>query len=1230
MSGKPTIDEILDEALAIASETDREAYLLKSCGHAPDLLADVRSLIVAAGTVSILDRPLFETGAGLETILGELSPGQIGPYRILKTLGEGGMGSVFLAEQSHPVKRLVALKQIRFGRESDDAFLRFHREQHTLAKLEHPNIARVLDAAGLEGRNSYLVMEYIDGWSISDYCRNNSTTVSERLHLFLESCLAIQHAHQKAVIHRDIKPNNVMVTRIDGRPVVKVIDFGIAKILDNSEHEWEITQNFSGAGKSLSPGTPIYMSPEQLVGSQSQLDTRTDIYSLGALLYVLLTDQLPFDLPANNPESGELRRLISEMEPVRPSTRLARYASSSGTGRDKSVDARLLVALARARELQGDLDCIVLKAMSREPARRYQTVGELMADVQNHLDHKPVTARPASVAYQLTRFAKRHRRSLVAVTAAMGCLVVGLIAALLQANRAARSERSALISEQRMAERSYASDMLLASMAIQKQDSFEVTRKLERYLPQPGETDRRSFDWYLLNRVNSFRSKTISQQEDAVYFLCPLKLSPEVASCGEAGIIRIHHLETGAIRLSIAAGQGEVNGLAVSPDGQSLASAGDDGTIRIWNLSNGEQTGMFQAHKRQAFQVAWSADAQWLATCGNEVDVKLWSARDFSLLETLSSDGKDLECLAVSASGDVAFGAEYGALNVIRPKVLETSPGDQLQQTGGTHWKSGPPGHCSSVAFSPSGALIAAGREDGSVTLQSMLEEEPFFQELHFNDRVKSIAFSPDGQKLAVGKIDGLVTVIPLESTLLKTELKLSELLTDTEGNPATLNNSSVHGEPFLVRSSPPLQNGCLPAGTNQVQLEFSEPLTVADVSDHYSLQIKRLFGDESIVSIVHPSNVAVRGKTIILSFPAATLHTDWEEQLRELTGRTRKISDAHVASLCFADDGSSLIVADENGHIQYLTGLEESHTSEIASDVENFAAAHNGKMVILKEDFSSSLVDLTMSDRSRSVGVEFANHRLQRERFGFSDNGDQLFFLSADESDPDAVLLRWQGSASKPEVVWKPAPQESLRHYLGCFESRWLVLETIPREQPSNAPGAKADIVVVDLKDNKEVSRFSGLVSVYRAISSDSRFLIRSTHDGIYFHDLRRGNLLATLPNSKPTANGIAISADASKVAISYSERVLRIYRTSDAKLLQEVRPQGGAISDLAWTSDGKTLVSISFDGFLRCWSSELLELTTMFRLPTQDLGKLALSENDRSAIILDRSGRLYRVQAY
>ena len=1230
MSGKLSIDELLDEALAIESETGREAFLLQNCGDDSDLIADVRSLIAAARTVSIFDRPLFEPGAGLDVILGGLIPGQIGPYRILKTLGEGGMGSVFLAEQSQPVKRLVALKQIRFGRESNDAFLRFHREQQTLAKLEHPNIARVLDAANTVGSHSYLVMEYIDGCSISDYCRNNSAPVSERLQLFLESCLAIQHAHQKAIIHRDIKPNNVMVTRIDGRPVVKVIDFGIARSVGSSNLEWEITENFSGAGKTLPPGTPIYMSPEQLTGSQSQLDTRTDIYSLGALLYVLLTDHLPFDLPADNLASGELRRVISELDPVRPSLRLAKSARiSSGNRHEKSSDDRLLSPVVRAQELQGDLDCIVLKAMSREPARRYQSVGELMADIQNHLDHKPVTARPASVAYQLTRFAKRHRRSLAFVTIAIGCLVAGLIVAVVQANRAIRSERTALLSEQRMAERSYASDLLLASIAIQKQDSFEVTRKLERYLPEPGENDRRSFDWYLLNRMNSFRSNTVAQLEDAVYFICPLKLSPEVASCGEAGIIRIHHLETGVIRLTIAAGQGEVNGLAVSPDGQSLASAGDDGTIRIWNLSNGEQTGMFQAHKRQAFQVAWSADGQWLATCGNEVDVKLWSAKDFSLLETLSSAGKDLECLAISANGDVAFGAERGDLTIIRPMFLETNPGDRSEQLGGKH-QNGPTGHCSNVAFSPSGSLIAAGREDGSVTLQSMLDEEPFFQELHFNDRVKSLAFSPDGQKLAIGKADGAVTVIPLGAMLLKTELKLSELLTDMEGNPATLNNSSVQGEPFLVRSTPVLQNGRLPAGTSQVRLEFSEALKMTGFMDNFSLNIKRLDANDHAASVIHPTNVSLNGNTVVLSFPAATLHTDWEEQSQDLTGRTWKVGDAHVASLCFDGNGSSLVVADQNGHIQNLIGLADTNTSEIATDVEGFVAADNGKLAILKRDFSSSLVDLNVSDKNKRVEVKFASHRLQVMRYGFSDNGEQLYFLSGDESDPDAVLLRWQGSATKPEVVWKPAPQESLRHYLGCFESRWLVLETLPREQPSNAPGAKADIVVVDLKDNKQVSRVSGLVSVWLAISSDGRFLIRSTHDGIYFHDLRRGTVTATLPNSKPTANAIAISADGSKVAIAYSERILRIYRTSDAALLQELKLQGGAISDLAWTPDGRTLVTVSFDGFLRCWSSELLELTALFRLPTKDPGKMAITENGRAAIILDRNARLYRVQAY
>ena len=1023
--------------------------------------------------------------------------------------------------------------------------------------------------------------------------------------------------HQRAIIHRDIKPSNVLVTTVDGAAIIKLIDFGVAKQLQSQETQSQLMNTMTITGLHSIPGTPAYMSPEQLMRGDLPIDTRCDIYALGALLKAILTDRTPFSDSLHKAQNFEdIRRIIVDKDPQLPSKILQKRFSGS-------TDEGLLSPIVRAQELQGDLDCIVMKAMSKEPARRYQTVGDLMADIQNHLDHKPVTARPASVAYQLTRFAKRHQRPLLAVTAAMSCLVVGLIAALLQANRAIRSE-------QRMAERSYASDLLLASMAIQKQDSFEVTRKLERYLPQPGETDRRSFDWHLLNRMNSFRSKTVSRQKDAIYFLCPLKLSPEVASCGVAGIIRIHHLETGAIRLAIAAGQGEVNGLAVSPDGQLLASAGDDGTIRIWNLSNGEQTGMFQAHKRQAFQVAWSADGQWLATCGNEVDVKLWSARDFSLLETLSSDGKDLECLAISTKGDVAFGVEQGILTVIRPKFLETNPSDRLQQTGGTHQNVNA-GHCSSVVFSPSGSLIAAGREDGSVTLQSMLDEEPFFQELHFNDRVISLAFSPDGKKLAIGKAEGLVTVIPLDSILVKTELQLSELLTDAEGNRATLNNSSVQGEPFLVRSTPAMQNGILPAGTNQVQLEFSEPLSAADVSNHYSLHIKPFYENNRTLSLVYPSNVSVRGNTVVLSFPDGTLHADWEEQSQNLTGRTWKVGDTQIASLCFSGDGSSLIVADENGHIQNLTGLEDSNITVIATDVEGFAAADNGKMVILKKDLSSSLVDLTISDESRPVGVKFASHQLHTERVGFSDDGEQIFFLSGDRSDLDAVLLRWQGSAAIPEVVWKPAPEEVLHYFLGCFESRWLVLSTMPREQPSDRPWSKGDIVVVDLKHNSEISRVSGLESVWYfwEISRDGRFLVRTTHDGIYFHDLRHGTVIATLPNSEPGANAVAISADGSKVAIAYCERTLRIYRIADAAVLQESKLQGGAISDLAWTPDGRTLVTVSSDGFLRCFSSELLELTTLFRLPTEDLHKLVLSENGPAAIILDKSGRLYRVQA-
>jgi serine/threonine protein kinase len=338
----------------------------------------------------------------------------IGPYRLLRKLGEGGMGQVWLAEQTVPVRRQVALKLIRAGMYDDSVVQRFQSEQQSLAVMNHPAIAKVFDAGSTTEGQPYFVMEYVDGPSITRYCDSKKLKVRERLELFIKMCEGVQHAHQKAIIHRDLKPSNVLVVEVDGKPVPRIIDFGIAKAI-SSQPSAEQTM-FTRVGALV--GTPGFMSPEQADPSVLDVDTRTDVYSLGVILYVLLTGMLPFDPEQwrRKPFDEVLRQLREEV-PSRPSTKLSieKYAATAVAER-RGTGPRELVTL-----LRGDLDWITMKALERDRARRYGTPSELAADIWRYLRHELVVARPASTGYRLTKYVRRHR---VAVGVAAGLVLL--------------------------------------------------------------------------------------------------------------------------------------------------------------------------------------------------------------------------------------------------------------------------------------------------------------------------------------------------------------------------------------------------------------------------------------------------------------------------------------------------------------------------------------------------------------------------------------------------------------------------------------------------------------------------------------------------------------------------------------------------------------------------------------------------------------------------------------
>ena len=374
--------------------------------------------LLAASLAPAFD-PAGKPTVTLESAAEEKLPKKIDRYKILQELGEGGCGVVYMAEQTEPVRRKVALKVIKLGMDTKQVIARFEAERQALALMDHPNIARVLDAGTTEAGRPYFVMELVKGIRITDYCDQSHLSAAERLGLFTQVCQAIQHAHQKGIIHRDIKPSNILVTLHDGVPVPKVIDFGIAKATEQPLTEKTV---FTAFGQFM--GTPAYMSPEQAELSGLDIDTRSDIYALGVLLYELLTGQTPFDAKELL-QAGldEMRRRIREEEPLRPSTRLSTMVNADLT---KVAQQRHSEPAKLTRFIRGDLDWIVMKCLEKDRNRRYETANGLAMDLRRHLNNEPVVARPPSRLYRFQKMVRRNKLAVSAASAVATALLLGL------------------------------------------------------------------------------------------------------------------------------------------------------------------------------------------------------------------------------------------------------------------------------------------------------------------------------------------------------------------------------------------------------------------------------------------------------------------------------------------------------------------------------------------------------------------------------------------------------------------------------------------------------------------------------------------------------------------------------------------------------------------------------------------------------------------------------------
>ncbi|MSU62481.1 MAG: hypothetical protein EXS31_08800 [Pedosphaera sp.] len=777
---QPNEETILEKALSFASPDARQAYLQGACGDDQQLHAQVQSLIDAheAAGGFLPDKAAEDAPTQAAGVAFEKAGDRIGRYKLLQQIGEGGCGVVYMAEQTEPVKRRVALKVIKLGMDTKSVIARFEAERQALALMDHPNIAKVLDGGATDAGRPYFVMELIRGTKITEYCDETKLSTRQRLDLFIQVCQAIQHAHQKGIIHRDIKPSNILVTVNDGVPVPKVIDFGIAK----ATNQQQLTDKTVFTAFEQFIGTPAYMSPEQAVLTSVDIDTRSDIYSLGVLLYEMLTGKTPLDAKELlSLGLDETRRAIREKEPVRPSTRLRTMQEGdlTSTAKHRQIEAPKLV-----QQLSGDVDWIVMKCLEKDRAWRYETANSLASDLQRHLNNEAVLARPPSAAYRFQKLVRRNKLAFAAITSVAAVLVLGVVVSTWQAIRATRAEREQnrqreaaveasaseaaqrriAVEQQRKAETAQASEAEQRSKA----DAEKITAERHRYvvsmnlaqqaweqnnfdrlrqlLEETRESSDRGFEWYYWQRQTHLDLKTLRGHLATVTSVAFSPNGQRIVTGSYDQTAKVWDAASGREMLTLQGHSGGIRSVAFSPDGQRIVTGSHDHTAKVWDAANGRELRTLKGHGAQIYSVAFSPDGQRIVTGSGDNTAKLWEAASGRELLTFSGHTALIWSVAFSPDGQRIVTGSYDQT----AKVWEVASGLQLLTLKGHG------GGILTVAFSPDSQRILTGSGIGDETARvwdAASGRELLTLKRH-TAQIRSAAYSPDGQRIVTGSLD--------------------------------------------------------------------------------------------------------------------------------------------------------------------------------------------------------------------------------------------------------------------------------------------------------------------------------------------------------------------------------------------------------------------------------------------------------------------------------------------
>ena len=1138
-------------ALEQPTPQEREAYLERVCTGNPGLRAAVDALLRSHKDDDFLETPVV---AGRPSAAAPRGPGgtvgivpvseqpgeRIGRYKLLQQLGEGGGGTVFMAEQEEPVRRRVALKVLKPGMDTKSVIARFETERQALAMMEHPNIAKVLDAGATETGRPYFVMELVRGIRITEYCDQHNLPTDERLRLFIEVCQAIQHAHQKGVIHRDIKPSNILVALHDGAAVPKVIDFGIAKATAQ-----RLTDKTFFTELQAFIGTPAYMSPEQAEMSSLDIDTRTDVYSLGVLLYELLTGKTPLD--AQELVSSGLdgmRRIIREREPVAPSARLRSMpaAEQTATGRrQRSEPAKL------ASVLRGDLDWIVLKALEKDRSRRYETASGLALDVQRYLDNQPVIARPPSALYLFRKLVRRNKLVFGAAAAFAAAMVIGLALftwQFVEKSRAfrrvseAQREQSRLRREAETQARAtrrkaYAADVNLVQQGLRANNLGRAQELLNAQRPRSGQLDLRGWEWrYLWQQCLSDALFTLCQHSNEV---CSLAVSADgtwVAVGDSDGGLSVWNLPARQEVARLAAGGGRLQA-AFSPAAPWLAFSAAEGPwfptrqprIRLWNAAN-RQYLTDLATEGACVGLAFSADGSELAAATAENQLTTWSVPEGKKIATLALPQMARLDGPAQLSRDLsvaAFGLEGGKLCVVD------------LSTGKERWTAqAADENVIALAFSADGTVLAsgAGYVESAIRLWNAASGAEIGRLTGHRTWVSSLVFWPDGRTLASASGDQTIRL-----------WDVAKLLSASPRPGASISEPPADGRP-----QPPWVPTLRPAAT--LHGHKLEVWSLALLPDNTRL-----------VSGCKDGSVCL-----------------WDtKRLRRDQARTTLPEP--VRAWRFAPDSKSILAVDQQGRLVRWQGAEfADKQTEMELGAGAFAAlfSPDGRLLVAGMTNGSLRVwDL----QQRTLLREWTPESVRSFPVGFLPPSNHLVTRRLGEDS----LQEWDLTSGQEVQSWLSTQELGPRSAVAFSpDARWSFrLDAEGAGRLRDLTTSEEKVLELNLKQIAQA-----------AFSPDGRLFAAVSRLGTgCLWETAPARKLATLHGFLQGMNSVAFSPDGKRLAIGGDgNEAVKLWDVESLQELLTLEGQGSTFNAAAFSPDGNVLAASNGQGTLHLWRAPSL----------------------------------------